>query len=73
MTGPDAPPARRPLPRWLRPAGRWGLRVAVALTGAVLGILLLGRVEAPIGPFDATLSFQPSLSGGAEVGIPPLG
>ena len=45
----------------------------MALAGAVLGILLLGRVEAPLGPVDATLSFQPSWSGGAEVGIPPLG
>jgi predicted MPP superfamily phosphohydrolase len=45
----------------------------VALAGAVLGILLLGRIDAPIGPFDAQLSFQPSLTGGAQVGIPPLG
>ncbi|MFP5372452.1 MAG: metallophosphoesterase, partial [Actinomycetes bacterium] len=47
--------------------------MVVALAGAVLGILLLGRVAAPIGPFDASLSFRPSWSGGAEVGIPPLG
>ena len=49
------------------------LRVVVALGGAVLGILLLGRISAPIGPFDAQLAFRPSLSGGAQVGIPPLG
>jgi predicted phosphodiesterase len=47
--------------------------VVVALAGAVLGILLLGRISAPIGPFDAQLAFRPSLSGGAQVGIPPLG
>jgi predicted phosphodiesterase len=67
----EAPP--RPRPRWVTAAARWGLRLAIALVGAVLGILLLGRVDAPIGPFDATLSFQPSLEGGAQVGIPPLG
>ena len=73
VTEPESPRARRRPPRWLRPAGRWATRIGVALVGAVLGILLLGRVEAPIGPFDATMSFQPSWSGGAEVGIPPLG
>ena len=67
------PPAQRRRPRWLRPVARWGLRIAVAVAGAVIGILLLGRVEAPIGPFDASLSFQPSLGGGAELAIPPLG
>jgi predicted MPP superfamily phosphohydrolase len=45
----------------------------VALAGAVLGVLLLGQTTAPIGPFDAQLSFRPSLTGGAQVGIPPLG
>ena len=70
---PTAPPARsRRLRRW-RPVGRWALRLVVALAGAVLGVLLLGRVTAPIGPFDAQLSFRPSLTGGAQVGIPPLG
>ncbi len=69
---PAAPPRSSRLRRW-RPAGRWALRVAVALFGAVLGILLLGRITAPIGPFDAELSFRPSLGGGAHVGIPPLG
>jgi predicted phosphodiesterase len=68
-----APPARsRGRRRW-RAVGRWALRVGVALAGAVLGILLLGRISAPIGPFDAQLSFRPSLTGGAQVGIPPLG
>jgi predicted MPP superfamily phosphohydrolase len=72
MTEPAAPARTRRLARW-RPVGRWALRIAVALAGAVLGILLLGRVSAPIGPFDAQLSFRPSLTGGAQVGIPPLG
>jgi predicted MPP superfamily phosphohydrolase len=56
-----------------RVTGRWALRVAVALTGAVVAVLLFGRVSAPIGPFDATLTFRPSSTGGAEVAVPPLG
>jgi predicted MPP superfamily phosphohydrolase len=52
--------------------GRWSLRVVVALTGAVLAVLLFGRISAPIGPFDANLAFRP-VGGGATVSVPPLG
>jgi predicted MPP superfamily phosphohydrolase len=52
--------------------GRWSLRVLVALTGAVVAVLLFGRISAPIGPFDATLAFRP-VGGGAAVSVPPLG
>jgi predicted MPP superfamily phosphohydrolase len=55
-----------------RAAGRWAVRLAVVLAGAWLGILLLGRVSAPIGPFDATVAFRP-FGGGAALEIPPLG
>ena len=55
-----------------RGAGRWAVRLAVVLAGAWLGILLLGRVAAPIGPFDATVALRP-LGGGATLDIPPLG
>ena len=44
----------------------------VALTGAVIAVLLFGRISAPIGPFDATLAFRPT-GGGADVAVPPLG
>ncbi|RBY81756.1 metallophosphoesterase [Geodermatophilus sp. TF02-6] len=66
----DPSSARRPSA--VRAAARWAARVAVVLTGAYLGILLLGRVPAPIGPFDATLAFRP-FGGGAAVDVPPLG
>jgi predicted MPP superfamily phosphohydrolase len=46
--------------------------VLVATTGAVLGVLLFAHVDAPIGPFDATVSFRPT-GGGAQLQIPPLG
>ncbi|MGY1660795.1 metallophosphoesterase [Geodermatophilus sp. SYSU D00705] len=56
----------------LRRTGRWALRLAVVLAGAFLGILVLGRVDAAIGPFDATVAFRP-LGGGADLDVPPLG
>ncbi|MGY1638905.1 metallophosphoesterase [Geodermatophilus sp. SYSU D00742] len=56
----------------LRRAGRWALRLVVVLAGAFLGILLLGRVDAAIGPFDATIAYRP-LGGGADLDVPPLG
>ncbi|MGY1721547.1 metallophosphoesterase family protein [Blastococcus sp. SYSU DS0533] len=61
-----------PWPGRARAAGLWSVRVALALAGALVAVLLLAKVSAPIGPFDATLSFRPG-SGGAEVAVPPLG
>jgi predicted MPP superfamily phosphohydrolase len=61
--------------RWARgsrSAGRWAVRVLVALVGAVLAVVVFGRISAPIGPFDATLAFRP-VGGGAQVAVPPLG
>ncbi len=55
-----------------RVGGRWALRVVVALTGALIAVLLFGRISAPIGPFDATLAFHPT-GGGADLAVPPLG
>ncbi|HEY0127430.1 MAG TPA: metallophosphoesterase [Blastococcus sp.] len=55
-----------------RTGGRWALRVVVALAGALIAVLLFGRISAPIGPFDATLAFRPG-GGGATVAVPPLG
>jgi predicted phosphodiesterase len=55
-----------------RLAGLWAARVALALAGALIAVLLFARISAPIGPFDATLAIRPG-SGGAEVAVPPLG
>ncbi len=55
-----------------RTGGRWALRVVIALVGALIAVLLFGRISAPIGPFDATLAFRPA-GGGATVAVPPLG
>ncbi|MGY1917004.1 metallophosphoesterase family protein [Blastococcus sp. SYSU DS0973] len=70
MTEPTA--TTSPWPDRARTAGRWAARVALALGGALIAVLLFARVSAPIGPFDATLAFRPA-SGGAEVAVPPLG
>src|SRR5687768_6201851 len=61
-----------PWPGRARTGGRWVLRVAIALTGALVAVLLFGRISAPVGPFDATLAFRPA-GGGAAVAVPPLG
>src|SRR4051794_19538091 len=63
---------RARLGRVVRRTGRWGLCVLVALTGAVIGVLLLGRTSAPLGPFDARFSVSPT-GGGVALDIPPLG
>ncbi|MGK5111135.1 MULTISPECIES: metallophosphoesterase family protein [unclassified Geodermatophilus] len=66
---PPGPPRRAAL---LRGARRWSVRLLIALAGALLGILVLGRVSAPLGPFDATLALRPA-GGGADLDVPPLG
>jgi predicted MPP superfamily phosphohydrolase len=47
--------------------------VAVSLAGASLGLLLGGRAHHDVGPFSAQFQVTPSLSGGTDVQIPPLG
>jgi predicted MPP superfamily phosphohydrolase len=74
-TGTAGDPTAAPPSPWRhrgRVTGRWFLRLAVALVGAVVAVLLFGHVSAPIGPFDATLAFSPT-GGGAAVAVPPLG
>jgi predicted MPP superfamily phosphohydrolase len=65
-------PGPSPWARRSRVAGRWALRAAVALAGALLAVAVFGRISAPIGPFDTTLAFTPQ-GGGAQVAVPPLG
>ena len=72
----------RPL---VAPAGRWfagppGRRVglgvalvAVTLVGMGLGLALGGQVRQDVGPFEATFALTPSVSGGTDVRLPPLG
>jgi predicted phosphodiesterase len=46
---------------------------AVGVLGAVLGLLVAGTVTTGVGPFQAEMSLQPSLTGSTVVAIPPLG
>lgn len=57
-------------PRWLR---RSAAVFLVALLGTAIGLQLGGRAEVEIGPFQMQLTAQPSLTGGSQLRIPPLG
>lgn len=47
--------------------------IVVSVFGVGLGLRLDGRVHQDVGPFAATFSLNPSLHGGTDVQIPPLG
>ncbi len=61
---------RRP---WARRLRVWAAVVAVSLTGVVVGTMLFAQSEIAVGPFRAHMSISPSVAGGTEVQIPPLG
>jgi predicted MPP superfamily phosphohydrolase len=59
---------------------RWAARIAtgimvalVALAGVIVGVLLFAHTTSNVGPFSAEMSVRPSVHGGTEVDIPPLG
>ncbi|GAA4592248.1 putative phosphodiesterase [Actinoplanes octamycinicus] len=59
---------------------RWFRRVRVAtavglvsITAAMIGVMLFAHTGINVGPFRAEMSIRPSLVGGTEVDIPPLG
>ncbi len=47
--------------------------ILVTLAGMSIGLLLGGRIHQDVGPFAAQFAMRPSLSGGTDVQIPPLG
>jgi predicted phosphodiesterase len=58
--------------RW----ARWKPRLrtaAFALGGAALALALAGRVDAKVGPFDATIAARPSFGSQTTVRLAPLG
>jgi predicted MPP superfamily phosphohydrolase len=65
--------ARPELGRRAHPLARAAGLVTVVLAGAWLGLLTVGAVRAPVGPVNTTMSLHPSLDGGTEIDIPPLG
>ncbi|RAJ66778.1 calcineurin-like phosphoesterase family protein [Streptomyces sp. Amel2xB2] len=67
---PSAPLAIPPAPRpYVRALGL----AATALAGAWLGLLIVGSVDAPVGPMDTKMALRPSLTGGTKVNVSPLG
>ncbi|MFY1677703.1 MULTISPECIES: metallophosphoesterase family protein [unclassified Streptomyces] len=46
---------------------------AVMGVGAWLGLLTVGNVEVPVGPMDTTMALRPSVTGGTEINVSPLG
>lgn len=60
----------RALPPWLP---RWGGRIAVAIVGAALGMMLGARTTHEVGPFEANLSLTLSVRGDTVLRVPPLG
>ncbi|HEY2791648.1 MAG TPA: metallophosphoesterase [Micromonosporaceae bacterium] len=64
---------RRPVPRFVRTTGLVLALILVSLAGIALALRLDGHVEQDVGPFSATFSVKPSIAGGTDVQIPPLG
>jgi predicted phosphodiesterase len=58
---------------WTHRVRVWVGVLLVSLTGVVVGTMLFAQSEIPVGPFRAEMSISPSLEGGTEVDIPPLG
>ena len=58
----------------------WGNRIrigaavlVVSLAGVIVGTMLFAHTALNVGPFKAEMSVTPSLAGGTEIDIPPLG
>jgi predicted MPP superfamily phosphohydrolase len=58
---------------WVRRTAVATAITAVSLGGVVVGTLLGAHTATDVGPFRAEMSISPSLGGGTEVDIPPLG
>ncbi|WP_314175695.1 metallophosphoesterase family protein [Streptomyces winkii] len=66
----DVPEALTPAPRpYVRALGL----IATTLVGAWLGLLIVGSIDAPVGPMDTKMALRPSLTGGTKVNVSPLG
>ena len=53
---------------------RIGAAVALVSVGSVVvGVMLFAQTHIDVGPFHAEMSVSPSIHGGTEVDIPPLG
>jgi predicted MPP superfamily phosphohydrolase len=59
--------------RWIRRI-RIGAAIGlIGIAGVVIGTMLFAHATIAVGPFRAEMSISPSIQGGTEVDIPPLG
>jgi predicted phosphodiesterase len=59
--------------RWARRVRTGAMVGLVAVGGVIVGTMLFAHTDLDVGPFRAEMSISPSLRGGTEIDIPPLG
>jgi predicted MPP superfamily phosphohydrolase len=59
--------------RWTRRLRIAAAVAAVGIGGVIVGVMLFAHTHIDVGPFHAEMSVSPSIHGGTEVDIPPLG
>jgi predicted phosphodiesterase len=59
--------------RWTRRVRIGAALAVVSIGGVVIGVMLFAQTHIEVGPFHAEMSISPSIRGGTEVNIPPLG
>ncbi|WP_250027379.1 metallophosphoesterase family protein [Paractinoplanes maris] len=59
--------------RWTRRSLVGAMIALVSVAGAVIGTMLFAHANVAVGPFRAEMSISPSVFGGTEVDLPPLG
>ncbi|MCO8272041.1 metallophosphoesterase [Actinoplanes sp. TRM 88003] len=59
--------------RWTRRSLIGAMIGLVSVAGAVIGTMLFAHADVAVGPFRAEMSISPSIFGGTEVDLPPLG
>ncbi|MBM2617474.1 metallophosphoesterase [Actinoplanes sp. LDG1-06] len=59
--------------RWTRRIRIGAVIGLISVGGAVVGTMLFAHADVNVGPFRAEMSINPSIFGGTEVDLPPLG
>src|SRR5690349_12134372 len=59
--------------RWTRRSLVGAMIGLISVAGTVIGTMLFAHADVAVGPFRAEMSISPSVFGGTEVDLPPLG
>ncbi|MGK5678872.1 metallophosphoesterase family protein [Actinoplanes sp. URMC 104] len=59
--------------RWSRRAGIGAMIGLISIAGVIVGTMMFAHATVNVGPFRAEMSISPSVLGGTEVDLPPLG